>query len=174
MRFDLEQGLAILERTPGTLSSLLHGLNESWTASNEGPDSWSPFDVVGHLIDAEETNWLPRARVALGDSPDRRFLPFDRFRHLQTRDRQSLTERLDRFADLRAQSLAELRRLELGPTQFSRTAVHPEFGEVRLDQLLATWVVHDLTHLGQIARVMARQYTDAVGPWRAYLPILRG
>ncbi|MHB1327209.1 MAG: DinB family protein [Gemmatimonadales bacterium] len=171
MQFDLGQALAVLERTPGTLSSLLSGLGDAWIAANEGPESWSPYDVVGHLIDAEETNWLPRARVALGSSQDRRFPPFDRFRHLAVK--QTLAERLDRFAEVRSDSLGELRRLELGPVEFARTAIHPEFGEVRLDQLLATWVVHDLAHLGQIARVMAKQYAEAVGPWQAYLPILR-
>lgn len=171
MQFDLGQGLAILERTPATLSTLLSGLGDVWTAANEGPESWSPYDVVGHLIDAEETNWVPRARVVLGSSQDRRFPPFDRFRHLAVK--QTLAERLDRFAAVRSDSLRELRHLELGPVEFARTAIHPEFGEVRLDQLLATWVVHDLAHLGQIVRVMAKQYADAVGPWQAYLPILR-
>lgn len=173
MRFDLDQSLAVLERTPRVLNTLLDELSDNWTRANEGPESWSPFDVVGHLIDSEETNWLPRVRVILDNAGDRRFPPFDRFRHLTRNQGRALPELLDRFVTLRAESLVELRGLGLDPTALTRTGVHPEFGEVSLDQLLATWVVHDLAHLGQIARVMAKQYAEAVGPWQAYLSILR-
>jgi hypothetical protein len=170
--FDLDNGIAVLERTPDVLKTLLGGLSTDWTSPNEGPNTWSPFDVVGHLIDGEETNWMTRARVIVSQSPVRRFTPFDRVRHLTANTGQTLTERLDRFADLRAKNLADLRALGLTPSDLRRTGEHPEFGSVTLEQLLATWVTHDLGHIGQIVRVMARQYKTAVGPWEAYLPIL--
>lgn len=173
MQFDLEHGIAVLERTPAALTALLGGLSDEWTDPNEGPETWSPFDVVGHLVDCEETNWMVRARLILGDTPDRRFEPLDRHRHREADVGRTMAERLARFATLRTANLAALRSFDLRPDALRRTAVHPEFGTVRLEQLLATWVVHDLAHLGQIARVMAKQYRAAVGPWEAYLSILR-
>ena len=171
MDFDLTKGIAILERTPAVVRDLLSDLPADWTASNEGPDTFSPFDVVGHLIDGEETDWIPRVRIILAQGPDRRFVPFDRFRH-QRAAAQTLGQRVDRFAELRGKSLGELRKLDLKPAQLSLTGEHPELGTVTLAQLLATWATHDLTHLSQITRVMAKQYKAAVGPWRKYLPLL--
>jgi hypothetical protein len=170
--FNLDNSIAVLERTPDVLKALLAGLSTDWTSAGEGPNTWSPFDVVGHLIDGEETNWMTRARVILSHAPVRRFTPFDRVRHLTASTERTLTERLDRFAALRAKNLADLRALALTPSDLKRTGEHPEFGSVTLEQLLATWVAHDLGHVGQIVRVMAKQYKSAVGPWQAYLPIL--
>lgn len=174
MNFALPQSLAVLERTPAVLRSLLSGLPEDWTRPNEGPDTWSPFDVVGHLIDAEETDWMVRARVILtrGAGAQRRFPPFDRMRHKALNAGKTVDALLERFAELREENLRELAGLRLGGEQLRWTGEHPEFGEVTLEQLLATWVVHDLGHIAQITRVMAKQYRDAVGPWRAYLPVL--
>ena len=172
MNFDLTNSIAVLERTPAVLRALLAGLPEDWTHRNEGPETWSPFDVVGHLIDGEETDWMGRARIILAQGPDRRFAPFDRFRHLRQNQGRPLDELLDRFAELRAQNLQELKRLPLRPDQLRLTGEHPAFGAVTLEQLLATWVAHDLGHLAQIARVMAKQYREAVGPWEAYLSVL--
>ena len=172
MNFDLDKSLAVLERTPGVLRSLLADLPEDWTRGNEGPETWSPFDVVGHLVVAEETDWMPRARVILAQGPDRTFPPFDRFRHLRENKNKPLGELLDRFEELRVRNLADLGALDLGPRELALTGEHPEFGSVTLAQLLATWVAHDLGHLAQATRVMAKQYREAVGPWRAYLPVL--
>jgi DinB superfamily len=172
VNFDLEHGIAVLERTPAVLAALLSGLPDVWTTGNEGADSWSPFDVVGHLIDGELTDWMARLRIVLSDDPDRRFAPFDRFRHVDRNRGRPLAELLAEFAELRRQNLSELRALNLTNAQLQRTAEHPAFGGVTLEQLLATWVAHDLGHIAQIARVMAKQYRDAVGPWQAYLPVL--
>jgi hypothetical protein len=151
---------------------MLAGLGEEWTHRNEGPDTWSPFDVVGHLVDGEETDWMSRARIILGPGDDRRFQPFDRFRHLRTNRGRPLAELLDRFVELRARNLRELAELGLDRDRLERTGEHPELGLVTLEQLLATWVAHDLGHVAQIGRVMAKQLRDAVGPWEAYLPVL--
>lgn len=172
MDFDVARGTLILERTPSVVRALLTGLPAEWTAPNEGPETWSAFDVVGHLIDGEETDWMVRARLIVGQGPDRRFAPFDRTRHLGANRGRSLEELLDRFAVLRTANLTELRAMHLGPDDLALTGVHPEFGPVTLSQLLATWVVHDLGHVAQIGRVMAKQYGAAVGPWEAYLPVL--
>jgi hypothetical protein len=174
VRFDVGEGAAILERTPGILGAWLTGLPEAWTRADEGPDTWSPFDIVGHLIDGEETDWIPRARIILAQGLDRRFVPFDRFRHLRDRATATLAGRLERFTDLRAENLEILHGWSLTPKQLALTGVHPEFGDVTLAQLLATWVAHDLDHLMQIARVMGRRYEQAAGPWRAYLRVLQG
>ncbi len=172
MDFDLNDALAVLERTPAVLRALLTGLSERWTHRNEGPATWSPFDVVGHLIDGEETDWMGRARIILAQGPDRRFEPFDRFRHLGVNEGKSLEQLLDRFAELRVRNLEELKALNPGRQQLRLTGEHPEFGSVTLEQLLATWVAHDLGHIAQISRVMAKQYREALGPWEAYLPVL--
>jgi hypothetical protein len=169
--FDLDEACALLERTPAILRAWLSDLPEGWTRANEGPETWSAFDVVGHLIDGEETDWIPRARMILEQQGDRRFVPFDRFRHL--RDPRSLAERLDAFAAFRGKNLATLRGWNLTREQLALTGMHPELGTATLAQLLATWVAHDLDHLIQMARVMGKRYTDAVGPWRAYLRVVR-
>ena len=172
MNFDLAQSYAVLERTPGVLRALLAGLPETWTTPNEGPDTWSAFNVVGHLIDGEATDWMARARIVLAQGENRRFAPFDRFRHLAATKGKTLAELLDRFAALRERNLADLKAFALGPAQLALTGEHPALGTVTLEQLFATWVVHDLGHIAQIARVMAKQYGVAVGPWQEYLPVL--
>jgi hypothetical protein len=169
--FDVAEGCAILERTPTVLRAWLAGLPEPWVRANEGAETWSAFDIVGHLIDGEETDWIPRAKLILAQGAERRFTPFDRFRHL--RDPRNLDQRLDRFAALRAENVATLRGWSLTPAQLALTGEHPELGAVTLAQLLATWVAHDLDHLMQIARVMGRRYEHAVGPWTAYLRVVR-
>jgi hypothetical protein len=170
--FSLEESVPVLERTPGVLRSLLGGLPEPWIVSNEGGESWSPFDVVGHLIHGERTDWMPRAELILSRGDTVAFQPFDRFAQLEVSRGKTLEELLDTFADLRAANLRRLRELAPGPAELARRGRHPELGPVTLGQHLATWVAHDLSHIGQIARVMARRYTAAVGPWRAYLPLL--
>lgn len=172
MEFDLKDATTILARTPGVLRTLLDGLPERWTRAHEGPETWSPFDVVGHLIDGDEHDWLVRARIILDQGEDRRFEPFDRFRHLRENRGRTPAEVLDRFDEVRARKLEELESLEIGPDQLRLTGEHPEFGTVTLEQLLATWVAHDLGHVAQIGRVMAKQYREALGPWEAYLPVL--
>lgn len=170
--FDLDRAVAVLERTPATLRSLLLGLPNAWTDADEGPDTWSPYVIVGHLIHGERTDWLTRARIILGPGPDRRFEPYDRFAQFRESAGKSLADLLDEFAELRAANLVVLKSLQLDDEQLARLGEHPAFGPVSLRQLLATWVAHDLGHLAQIARVMAKQYREAVGPWRAYLPVL--
>jgi hypothetical protein len=172
VNFDLQNGIAVLERTPKVVRSLLTDLGEEWTGPDEGPNTWSPFDVLAHLIDNEETNWMVRARIILAQGANRRFEPLERVGHPGSGEEKDLEELLDRFAELRARNLSDLKSLRLGDAQLKLTGVHPEFGSVTLAQLLSTWVVHDLGHIGQIVRVMSKQYRDAVGPWRAYLPVL--
>ncbi|HEX7049477.1 MAG TPA: DinB family protein [Longimicrobiales bacterium] len=172
MQFELPRALEILERTPPTFRALLGGLPEAWTSPNEGPDTFSAFDNVGHLIHAERTNWIPRARIILAQGPDRRFGPFDRFAHYCESQGKSMADLLDEFARLRADNLKTLRDWQLSDRELALTGEHPELGPVTLRQLLATWVVHDLGHVRQTARVLAKQYREAVGPWRAYLPVL--
>jgi hypothetical protein len=161
----------MLERTPASLTVLLAGLPEPWVRATEGDGTWSPYDIIGHLIDGERTNWIARARHILADER-RPFDPFDRTAHFTESQGKSVGELLTTFAQLRRENVAELVGMNLTPADLSRTGQHPEFGEVRLGQLLATWVVHDLDHLGQIVRTMAKVYADAVGPWSAYLSIL--
>jgi DinB family protein len=172
MEFDLEQAVSILERTPGTMRAMLGSLGSVWTDATEGPATWSPYVIVGHLIHGERTDWIPRARIILAQGSDRRFVPFDRFAQIHQGQDKSLAELLDEFARLRASSLATVAEWRLTDAQLALTGEHPEFGTVTLRQLLATWVAHDLGHVAQAARVMAKQYREAVGPWRAYLPIL--
>lgn len=170
--FTLAAGIPVLERTPAVLRALLEGLPEEWIAATEGPDTWSPFDVVGHLIHGERTDWLPRAELILAHGESVTFPPFDRFAQFEASRGLTLAQLLDTFAALRAANLGRLRQLAPGPADLARRGRHPELGPVTLGQHLSTWVAHDLSHLAQIARVMARRYTGAVGPWRAYLPLL--
>ena len=171
---DLEprEAIAVLERTPSALQALLGGLSEGWIAADEGPDTFSARDVVGHLIHGEETDWVPRLRIILAHGEAVPFTPFDRFAFRTTCAGRSMADLLDRFARLREANLQEVRGLDLDAAMLGRTGTHPALGRVTLAQLLAAWVVHDLGHLKQVARVMARQYRDAVGPWRAYLTVL--
>jgi len=172
MDFDLSTGVAVLERTPVTLRAMLDGLPADWTDATEGPDTWSPYVVVGHLIHGERTDWIPRARIILAQGPQRRFTPYDRFAQFHESQGKSLAELLDEFAQLRAGNLATLAGWQLTGAQLALEGEHPELGPVTLGQLLATWVAHDLGHIAQTARVMAKQYRDAIGPWRAYLSIM--
>jgi hypothetical protein len=173
MEFQLDHATEILRRTPATLNLLLRHLPEEWTLSNEGPESWSPFDVVGHLIHAEEADWIPRAMLILEFGESGTFEPFDRFAMFEKSRGKSLGDLLDRFEQLRGESLKELEGMNLRPEMLGKRGMHPELGVVTLNQLLSTWVVHDLGHIGQIVRVMAKQYTEAVGAWQAYLPVLK-
>jgi len=172
VNFDLRNSITVLERTPQVLEALLSGLPDAWTTGNEGPDTWSPFDVVGHLIDGELTDWMARLHIILSQSPSGRFEPFDRFRHIGRNKGRTLLELLAEFRQLRDRNLRELRGLNLTTAQLHLCGEHPAFGSVTLEQLLATWVAHDLGHVAQITRVMAKQYREAVGPWQAYLPVL--
>lgn len=172
MEFELTAGVAVLSRTPPTLQAMLTGLPPGWTDATEGPETWSPWVVVGHLIHGERTDWIPRARIVLAQGSDRHFTPYDRFAQFQESRGKLLPDLLDEFAALRAGNLATLAGWGLTDAQLALEGEHPEFGPVTLRQLLATWVVHDLGHLAQISRVMARQYREAVGPWRSYLSIL--
>ena len=170
--FNLDDAVAILERTPSTLSTLLAGLPDRWVRATEGADTWSPYDVIGHLIHGERTDWIPRARHILAGER-RPFEPFDRTAQFAESQGKSVGELLATFAELRRENVAALVGMNLTGGDLSRTGQHPELGEVRLGQLLATWVVHDLDHVGQVARTMAKLYADAVGPWSAYLSILQ-
>ncbi|HEX8845129.1 MAG TPA: DinB family protein [Pyrinomonadaceae bacterium] len=170
--FKLDEAMAILERTPIALNSLLDGIPDIWVLATEGEGTWSPYDVVGHLIHGERTDWMPRARHILsGDQ--RPFVPFDRHAQFSESEGKSLGDLLAEFTELRSRNLQELLAMNLGENDLARKGRHPELGEVTLGQLLATWVVHDLDHVAQIARTMAKVYTEAVGPWQAYLSILR-
>jgi len=172
MRFDLTRALEVLERTPGTFRALVGGLSEEWTTPNEGPETFSAWDNVGHLVHAERTNWIPRARVILEQGPDRAFPPFDRFGHYRESAGKGMAELLDEFERLRAANLETVRGWRLTEAELALEGEHPAFGPVTLAQLLSTWVVHDLGHVAQTARVLAKQYREAVGPWREYLPVL--
>jgi hypothetical protein len=172
MEFDLQQGFAILERTPGVLRAMLHGLPDTWTDATEGRDTWSPYVIVGHLIHGERTDWIARARIILDQGDDRRFEPYDRFAQFHESQGKTLAELLDELARLRAENVVTLAGWGITEAQLALTGEHPAFGTVTLRQLLATWVAHDLSHVAQTARVMAKQYRDAVGPWREYLPIM--
>lgn len=171
-RFDLDEAIDVLRRTPATLRALLTDIDERLTRGNEGPETFSPFDVVGHLIDGEETDWMPRARLILSDKSDKRFVPFDRFRHRERNADRNLASLLDEFGNLRAANLKELSKWQLSESQLDITGVHPKFGDVTLRELLASWVVHDLGHIAQIVRVIAKQYRADVGPWTPFLPVL--
>jgi hypothetical protein len=171
--FVLEEGVAILSRTPATLDAWLRGLPEGWIAAHEGGDTWSPFDILGHLIHGERTDWMQRVRILLEHGEARPFNTFDRFAQFAASQGRTLASLLDEFATVRQQSLAELAALDLTAADLDRRGRHPELGVVTLRQLLATWVAHDLDHVMQISRVLARQYSEEVGPWRAYLRIIR-
>jgi len=172
MDYQSDQAIAILQRTPETLTALLRGLPEEWTRSNAGPDTWSAYDVVGHLLHAEEADWIARARIILEEGEGHPFESFDRTAMFEKYRDYSLDQLLGAFAERRTQSLATLNGWNITPEQLTLKGTHPALGTVTLSQLLATWVVHDLNHIGQIVEVMAHQYAEAVGPWRAYLSIL--
>jgi len=171
MEFILEEAIPVLKRTPAVLSGLLEDLPQAWVGARESSEAWSPGEIVGHLIHGERTDWIPRARIILKQESYRRFEPFDRFADLQS-DR-ALRDRLREFKTLRAGSIATLRGWNLKERDLELTGEHPELGVVTLRQLLATWVVHDVSHIAQITRTMARAYTEAVGPWTEYFRVLQ-
>ncbi len=171
MEFSLERGREVLERTPGALRAMLSGLSDDWTSGDEGPATWSPWQAVGHLTHIEESDWIDRTRVIMEHGTDRVFDPIDREAGFTRFADWSVERLLDRFAELRAANLRTLEGL-VAESDLSRRGVHPSLGEVSLDQLLAAWVVHDLNHTGQIVKTMAKQYRDAIGPWREYLAIV--
>jgi hypothetical protein len=173
VEFNLDDTMALLARTPATLNSLLRGLPEAWTHRNEGGDTWSAFDVVGHLIHGERADWIPRARRILEHGETKAFDPFDRLAQQRDSQGKSLEDLLDEFARLRAESLAALRALNLTAKDLDRRGRHLALGVVTLSQLLATWPAHDMSHLHQISRIMAHQYRDAVGPWSQYLGVMQ-
>lgn len=172
MEFNLDASIPILERTPGLLKLWLRGLDDDWVFNNEGGETWSPYDIVGHLIHGEKTDWMERLRRVLSDSENKTFEPFDRFAQFEDSKGKSLDELLDEFETLRSRNMESLRELNISEEQYNKKGKHPALGEVTLQELLATWVTHDLGHIGQIARVMAKQYKDQVGPWEAYIGIL--
>ncbi len=172
--FVMNEAVAILTRTPATLDALLRGLPDGWVAAHEGGDTWSPFDVIGHLIHGERTDWVPRARIIMQQGERRPFDKFNRVAQFAESKGRALASLLDEFAALRRENLRELEALRLTDADLDRRGRHPELGVVTLRQLLATWVAHDLDHVMQISRVLAKQYSDEVGPWRAYLRIISG
>lgn len=172
MKHNLEHSIALLARTPAALNALLRDLPEAWTMNTEGGDTWSAFDVVGHLIHGERTDWMPRVERILKFGEGRAFEPFDRFAQAKESQGDSLPDLLDEFARLRSENLNKLRALNLREDDFERRGRHPALGAVTLSELLATWTVHDMTHLHQISRIMAYQYREGVGPWKAYLGVL--
>ncbi len=172
MPFNLENAIAILERTPDTLWALLNDLPDEWIFCTEGDDEWTPFDVIGHLVHGEKTDWIPRVKIILEHSDSVAFKTFDRFAMFEESKGKSLDQLLDEFSKLREQSIDTLQAMNLQPSDFERKGKHPQLGEVNLGQLIATWVTHDLNHIHQIVKTMARQYTNDVGAWREYLNIL--
>jgi hypothetical protein len=172
-KFNPAEAIPLLARTPATLDALLRGLPDIWVCGNEGKDTWSAFDIMGHLVFGERTDWMPRLRIILENGEARPFDPFDRFAQSRESQDRSLEQLLDEFARLRKENLTALQALNLQPQDLTRQGRHPALGTVTLSQLLATWAVHDLTHLHQLSRVMAHQYRDAVGPWSDYLGVLQ-
>jgi hypothetical protein len=173
MNFNIEQALEILSQTPATLSSLLGNLSEGWTSSREGAATWSPSDVVRHLVQGEEINWIQRVKVIIAQGEDISFKAYDRFAYIEECKNKSLEELLTKFALLRSENIAAVRQLNITPDKFELVGVHPDLGRVTLQQLIAAWAAHDLNHIAQIVRVMARQYEVSVGPWKAFMAIFR-
>ena len=171
-QFDVENGAAVLERTPRVLRTMLSGLSPAWIDGTEGDKTWSPYDNVGHLVHGEKTDWIQRAEIILAQGENRSFTPFDRFAQFRDSAGKSLDDLLDEFERLRTANVETLRGWRLTDSQLALEGIHPAFGPVTLRQLLSTWVAHDLGHIAQISRVMAKQYRDAIGPWRAYLPVM--
>ena len=172
MKFQIEQAVEILRQTPEVLNSLLGNLSGNWT-EKEDSENWSPFDIVGHFIHGEETDWIPRAEIILAQGENRTFVPFDRFAQFEKSKGKSLSELLETFAGLRKENIEKLQKMNLTGEQLKLKGIHPELGEVNLEQLLSTWVVHDLTHIRQIAIVLAKKYSENVGVWKEYLSILQ-
>jgi len=173
MNFTLEKSMEILERTPDVLNRMLQNISAEWTSNNEGGQTWSVYDIIGHLIHGERTDWIPRAEIILSEKHDKNFEPFNRLAQFEESKEKSLTQLLDEFKTLREKNIEYLRSKKLTDKNLEEKGIHPTFGEVTLSQLLSTWVVHDLNHIAQISRVMAKQYKAEVGPWIEYLRILQ-
>ncbi|MEQ9165701.1 MAG: DinB family protein [Fulvivirga sp.] len=173
MQYNQSQAIHILERTPAVLKTFLYGLSIEWTSSNEGPDTWSPFDIIGHLIHGEQEDWLKRTNLILSDNEDKTFEPFDRFAQFELSKGKTINELLDEFEALRIENLRQLKELNLSEEQLQLKGRHPALGDVTLKELFSCWVVHDLGHISQISRVMAKQYKAEVGPWIEFLGILK-
>jgi hypothetical protein len=172
LKFDLEKSVVILERTPAVLEQLLRGLPDDWVMHNEGGDTWSPYDIMGHLIHGERTDWMARTKMIL-DGQHKTFPAFDRTAMFEESKGKSLADLLAEFKSVRAENLKTLRSLNLSEKDFDKTGMHPRFGKVKLSQLLSTWTIHDLTHLAQISRVMAKQYKQEIGPWLEFFRIVQ-
>ena len=173
MNFSIEKSIEILERTPDVLNTMLQNISADWTSNNEGEETWSVYDIIGHLIHGENTDWIPRAEIILSEKPGKTFEPFDRLAQFEESEGKSLTQLLEEFKILRKKNIEHLRSKKLTYKNLEEKGIHPAFGEVTLSQLLSTWVVHDLNHIAQISRVMAKQYKTEVGPWIEYLRILQ-
>jgi hypothetical protein len=172
MEFSVTKSIEILERTPETLRHLLDTISRDWTSTNEGEQTWSAYDVIGHLIHGDKTDWLTRTELILSNKVDKEFKPFDRFAQFENNKGKSLTQLLTEFKEIRIANIEKLRKLNISASDLNKTGIHPTFGKVTLSQLLSTWVVHDLDHISQISRVMAKQYKNEVGPWIEFLKIL--
>ena len=172
MEFNIRSAIQILERTPFVVEAMLRNIDNQWVVYNEGGETWSPFDIIGHYIHGEKTDWIPRMKIILSNDRDKHFIPFDRFAQFSDSKGKSLDGLLDEFKRLRSENLEQIKQVEFTQDLLNRTGIHPKFGTVTLKQLLASWVVHDLTHIYQISRVMAKQYEKEVGPWKEFLGIL--
>ncbi|KAA3611990.1 MAG: DinB family protein [Calditrichaeota bacterium] len=170
--FSLKKSIEILEKTPSVLENLLTNLSDNWINQNEGENTWSPFDIVGHLLHGEKTDWITRTERIIKYGTEKAFDPFDRFAQLETSKGKTIKQLLNEFARLRKENLAVLSEMNIQEKDLEKKGIHPNFGEVTLKELLATWVVHDLGHISQVVRVMAKQYKEEIGPWKAFLPIV--
>jgi len=173
MKFTVEKSLEILERTPNVLIAMLQDISADWTSPNEGGDSWSVYDIIGHLIHGEKTDWVPRTEIIISENSDKKFTPFDRFAQFEASKGKTLNQLLTEFKTLRESNVEQLRSKKITDKSLEEIGIHPAFGNVTLSQLLSTWVVHDLNHIAQISRVMAKQFKVEVGPWTEYLRILQ-
>jgi hypothetical protein len=171
--FNLKEAQQILSNTPKVLRALLANLNDNWINVNEGDNTWSPYDILGHLIHGEKTDWIPRAKIMLSDSPNKTFTPFDRFAQFKSSEGKSIDDLLVEFETLRAQCIEDLISFDLKDEDFIKTGIHPEFGTVNLRQLLSTWIIHDLSHINQMTRVMAKSLKKEAGPWKNYMTIIK-
>ena len=172
MKYNIDSAIEILEQTPKTLNAFLSNLSDDWIYCNEGGESWNAFDILGHLIHGEKTDWITRMNIILDSDENKTFEPYDRFAQFETSNGKVLSELLVEFSDLRTSNLKYFKSLNLSDSQLTLKGIHPELGEVTLSELLSCWVTHDLGHIAQIARVMAKQYKNEVGPWLAFIPIL--
>jgi hypothetical protein len=172
VKYSFERSIEILERTPGVIRELLSGIGEEWIMANEGPETFSPYDVIGHLIHGEKTDWVPRAKIILEHGLSKPFIPYDRFAQFEASKGKSVYQLLDEFETIRRENMKWFRSVSLAESDLDKKGMHPGLGEVSLRNLLATWVVHDLTHIAQVGRVMAKQYKEEMGPWPAYFRIL--